>query len=88
MKFYSVTIQMKATEQYFPVVLFIMQYKVCWGKFFSFCFSFSHLLVIVYFSFRSGISLITLLCYVLYVNFVIVCYLAPLFLYQFTCLLV
>jgi len=24
----SVTIQMKATEQYFPVVLFIMLYKV------------------------------------------------------------
>ena len=28
MKSYSVTIQMKATEQHFPVVLFIMQYKV------------------------------------------------------------
>ena len=28
MKSYSVTIQMKATEQYFPVVLFIMFYKV------------------------------------------------------------
>ena len=28
MKFYSVTIQTKATEQYFPVVLFIMLYKV------------------------------------------------------------
>ena len=28
LKFYSVTIQMKATEQYFPVVLFIMLYKV------------------------------------------------------------
>ena len=28
MKYYVVTIQMKATEQYFPVVLFIMQYKV------------------------------------------------------------
>ena len=27
-KFYSVTIQMKATEQYFPVVMFIMLYKV------------------------------------------------------------
>ena len=27
-KFQSVTIQMKATEQYFPVVLFIMLYKV------------------------------------------------------------
>ena len=28
MKFCSVTIQTKATEQYFPVVLFIMLYKV------------------------------------------------------------
>ena len=28
MKPYSVTIQMKATEQYFSVVLFIMLYKV------------------------------------------------------------
>ena len=28
MKFYDVTIQMKATKQYFPVVLFIMLYKV------------------------------------------------------------
>ena len=28
MKYYVVTIQMKATEQYFPVVLFIMLYKV------------------------------------------------------------
>ena len=28
MKSYSVTIQMKATELYFPVVLFIMLYKV------------------------------------------------------------
>ena len=28
MKFESVTIQMKATEQYFAVVLFIMLYKV------------------------------------------------------------
>ena len=28
MKSYSVTIQMKAAEQYFPVVLFIMLYKV------------------------------------------------------------
>ena len=61
----------------------------CWGKFFSFCFSFSHLLVIVYsFSFRSGISLITLLCYVLYVNFVIVYYLALILLPVFTELLV
>ena len=28
MKFYGVTIQMKATEQYFSIVLFIMLYKV------------------------------------------------------------
>ena len=28
MKSQSVTIQMKATEQYFPVVLFIVLYKV------------------------------------------------------------
>ena len=28
MKSLSVTIQMKATEQYFPAVLFIMLYKV------------------------------------------------------------
>ena len=28
MKPYAVTIQMKATKQYFPVVLFIMLYKV------------------------------------------------------------
>ena len=28
MKSYGVTIQMKATEQFFPVVLFIMMYKV------------------------------------------------------------
>ena len=28
MKSLSVTIQMKATEQYFPVVLFIMLYEV------------------------------------------------------------
>ena len=28
MKSYGLTIQMKATEQYFPVVLFIMLYKV------------------------------------------------------------
>ena len=28
MKSYDVTIQMKATEQYFPVVLFITLYKV------------------------------------------------------------
>ena len=28
MKSYSVTIQVEATEQYFPVVLFIMLYKV------------------------------------------------------------
>ena len=28
MKSYGLTIQMKATQQYFPVVLFIMLYKV------------------------------------------------------------
>ena len=28
MKSYGVTIQMKATEQYFPVVLFIIRYKM------------------------------------------------------------
>ena len=28
MKCYDVTIQMRATEQYFPVVLFIMLYNV------------------------------------------------------------
>ena len=28
MKSYGVTIQVKVTEQYFPVVLFIMLYKV------------------------------------------------------------
>ena len=28
MKSYSVTVQMKAIEQYFPVVLFIMLYKM------------------------------------------------------------
>ena len=28
MKSYGVTIQMKATEQYFPVVVFIILYKV------------------------------------------------------------
>ena len=28
MKSYGVTIQMKATEQYFPVVLFVMLYKM------------------------------------------------------------
>ena len=28
MKSYAVTIQMKATEEYFPMVLFIMLYKV------------------------------------------------------------
>ena len=49
-----------------------------WGKFFP-LFSFCHLLVIVYFFLLFGISLITLLCYVLYVNLVIVCCLAPFF---------
>ena len=50
----------------------------CWGKFFFplfFIFSLTCYRVFFFFSF-SGISLITLLCYVLYVNLVIVCYLA------------
>ena len=55
----------------------------CWGKFFSFFFVFSLTCYRVFFFFSlSGILLITLLCYVLYVNFVIVCYLAPIY-YQF-----
>ena len=49
--------------------------------FFSFCFFvFSLTCYRVFFSFSlSGVSLITLLCYVLYVNFVIVCYLDPIY---------
>ena len=41
MKFYGVAIQMKATEQYFPVILFIMLYRGCskfliqWMKFYG-----------------------------------------------------
>ena len=51
---------------------------MCWGKFFPFVFVFSLTCYPVFFFFfsLSGISLIKLLCYVLYVNFVIVCYLA------------
>ena len=54
------------------------------GQFFFFLlfFVFSLTCYRVFFSFRSGISLITLLCYVLYVNFVIVYYLALIY-YQF-----
>ena len=54
----------------------------CWGKFFGFLFFvFSLTCYCVFFFFSlSGILLITLLCYVLYVNFVIVCYLAFFFL--------
>ena len=39
MKSYGVTIQMKATEQYFSVVLFIMLYKVLslWIKSYAWC---------------------------------------------------
>ena len=33
MKFYGVTIQMKATEQYFPVVVFITLNKVSGSNF-------------------------------------------------------
>ena len=51
--------------------------------FFLLFFVFSLTCYRVFFSFSlSGILLITLLCYVLYVNFVIVCYLAPIY-YQF-----
>ena len=32
MKSYGVTIQMRATEQYFPVVLFIMLYNLVWNS--------------------------------------------------------
>ena len=31
MKSYGVTIQMRATEHYFPVVLFIMLYNLVWN---------------------------------------------------------
>ena len=31
MKSYGVTVQMRATEQYFPVVLFIMLYNLVWN---------------------------------------------------------
>ena len=51
------------------------------GQFFFllfFVFSLTGYRVFFYFS-LSGILLITLLCYVLYVNFVIVCYLAPIY---------
>ena len=60
----------------------------CWGKFFSFCFRFLTLTYyrIFFFFSLSGILLITLLRYVLYVNLVIVCYLALFFLPEFTCL--
>ena len=37
MKSYGVTIQMKATEQYFPVVLFIMLYNYEGGSNFWLC---------------------------------------------------
>ena len=53
----------------------------CWGKFFFvlfFVFSLTCYRVFFFFS-LSGILLITLLCYVLYANFVIVCYLALFF---------
>ena len=35
MKSYSVTIQMKATEQYFPVILLLTLYKVLLNRFAS-----------------------------------------------------
>ena len=59
-----------------------MRFLLCCGKFFFlFFFVFSLTCYRVFFFFLlSGISLIMLLCYVLYVNFVILCYLAPFFL--------
>ena len=48
----------------------------CWGNFFPFAFVFSLTCYRAFFFFSlSGILLITLLYYMLYVNFVIVCYL-------------
>ena len=68
---------------FLPCFTIVLLKKLYIANNFPFVFSFSHLLVIVYsFSLRSGISLITLLCYVLYVNFVIVYYLALIY-YQF-----
>ena len=48
----------------------------CLGKFFPFVFRFLTCYRVFFFFSLSCISLITLLCYVLYVNFIIVCYLA------------
>ena len=60
----------------------IIRFLLCWGKFFFLLFFvFSVTCYRVFFFFLlSGISLIMLLCYMLYVNFVILCYLAPFFL--------
>ena len=58
---------------FFPLFLFFVFSLTCYR---------------VFFSLRSGISSITLLCYVLYVNFVIVYYLALILLLVFTELLV
>ena len=62
----------------------------CWGNFFYFLFIFVFSLTCyrVFFSVPSGISLVTLLCYLLYVNFVIVYYLALIDCQFFTGLLV
>ena len=56
--------------------------------FFFFFFVFSLTCYRVFFSVPSGISLVTLLCYLLYVNFVIVYYLALIYCQFFTGLLV
>ena len=55
------------------------QHGLCQGEFFFllfFVFSLTYCYRVFFFFSLSGISLITFLCYVLYVNFVIVCYLA------------
>ena len=58
------------------------------GQLFFFIFVFSLTCYRVFFSVPSGISLVTLLCYLLYVNFVIVYYLALIYCQFFTGLLV
>ena len=69
-------------ESALSLIQLVYSHSTCWGKvFFLLFFVFSLTCYRVFFFFSlSGISLITLLCYVLYVNFVIVCYLAPFFL--------
>ena len=61
----------------------LTKYDMLGQIFFLLFFVFSLTCYRVFFFFSlSGLLLITLLCYVLYVNFVIVCYLAPIY-YQF-----